>query len=131
MKNGDYILIVPPEDYPGKKYRGRYAYEHHVVWWLNTGEVVNTAVYDIHHKDENKHHNVFSNLEKKLKFHHKSGHQKPAPIVDIVCVWCGETYQLESRIYKEKIKLGQTNFFCCRSHQVSHQQTMRRKRRID
>lgn len=37
MRCGPYILIIPPPEYPGKKYRGRYAYEHHVVWWENTG----------------------------------------------------------------------------------------------
>ena len=33
MINGDYILVVAPPDYPGVKYRGRYCYEHRLVWW--------------------------------------------------------------------------------------------------
>ena len=31
MKSGNYILIKAPDNYPGKKYRGKYCYEHHYV----------------------------------------------------------------------------------------------------
>lgn len=33
VKNGPYELVIAPEEYPGKKYRGRYAYEHRVNYW--------------------------------------------------------------------------------------------------
>lgn len=31
MKNGDYILVIAPDWYRGKRYRGKYCYEHHLV----------------------------------------------------------------------------------------------------
>lgn len=37
MRNGEYELIKPPPEYPGKRYRGRYAYEHRVNWWRKSG----------------------------------------------------------------------------------------------
>ena len=33
MINGDYILVVAPDDYPGVRYREKYCYEHYLVYW--------------------------------------------------------------------------------------------------
>ena len=55
MKNGAYELIVPPPAYPGKRYRGKYAYEHRVNWWCHTGQNPdNFPDAVVHHKDEKK-----------------------------------------------------------------------------
>ena len=62
MKNGPYTLVKAPEDYPGKKYRGKYVYEHHLVWWKETGEIVPPGC-NVHHKNEIKTDNRFDNLE--------------------------------------------------------------------
>lgn len=61
MRNGPYEMVVAPAGYPGKKYRGRYVYEHQLVWWKKTGKLVPLG-FVLHHKNEHKRHNVFSNL---------------------------------------------------------------------
>lgn len=73
MKNGPYELVIAPADYPGMKYRGRYIYEHILVWWQNTGEILSDDEV-VHHKDENKRNNVFDNLEKKTRSKHAAEH---------------------------------------------------------
>jgi hypothetical protein len=84
MKNGEYIMVVAPEYYPGKRYRQRYVYEHVLVWWLNTGEVINTKTHLVHHINENKHDNIFSNLELLTRSEHsKHHHPSGADIKDI------------------------------------------------
>jgi len=40
MKNGPYEMVIAPEEYPGRRYRNRYVYEHQLVWWKNTGKLV-------------------------------------------------------------------------------------------
>lgn len=73
MKNGPYELVAAPTEYPGFKYRGKYCYEHHLVWWRTTGEIIENP-YCIHHKNEDKRDNSFSNLEKLTKSDHTSLH---------------------------------------------------------
>src|SRR5258706_5923399 len=90
MKNGDYILIIPPDDYPGKKYRGRYAYEHRVNWWKETGKNPDDVKgLQIHHKNENKHDNSDGNLESIDLVDHAKLHAKHKPIRKIICENCG------------------------------------------
>lgn len=55
-------MIVPPEDYTGKRYRGRYAYEHIVEFWKREGRLPKDG-YVIHHKNGNKHDNSWGNIE--------------------------------------------------------------------
>ena len=63
MKNGPYELVIAPDDFPGKKYRDIYCYEHTLVWWINTG-VIPKSNEIIHHKQPgNKRDNRFENLE--------------------------------------------------------------------
>ena len=45
MKNGDYILVKAPTNYPGKKYRNKYCYEHHLVYWQHYGIIPNNNPY--------------------------------------------------------------------------------------
>jgi hypothetical protein len=75
LKNGPYILIVAPPDWEGKKYRDRYCYEHHYVYWKNT-EIYPDYDNNIHHKDGDKHNNDFSNLELIKRSEHASKHNK-------------------------------------------------------
>lgn len=74
MKNGLYILILAPIEYTGVKYRGKYCYEHHLIWWKNTGEVISNK-YVIHHKNGNKCDNRFENLDKILLKDHVHLHR--------------------------------------------------------
>lgn len=75
MKNGPYELVLAPDNYPGKRYRGKYCYEHHLVYWRThcilpgPGEVV-------HHKDENKRNNDPANLELKAMSEHSAEHSR-------------------------------------------------------
>ena len=50
----EYKFVKAPENYPGKIYQfGNRILEHHLVWWENTGELVEDGEI-IHHKNENK-----------------------------------------------------------------------------
>lgn len=73
MRNGDYELIVAPPVWEGRRYRGRYCYEHHYVWWKHTGQYVGDG-FCIHHKNGNKRDNEFSNLELLSNVTHASRH---------------------------------------------------------
>jgi DNA polymerase II large subunit len=121
MKNGPYTLVVAPEDYPGKKYRDRYVYEHHLVWWKNTGEVLNTETHLIHHENENKRDNRFENLSKMGKGPHSSHHARPQEMVDLTCDWCGERFRRDARSHRSRKKQGYQHSFCSGSHQVKYQ----------
>lgn len=94
MKNGDYLLVKAPSEYPGKKYRGKYCYEHHLVYWENTGVVPNNDEV-IHHIDENKHNNNFDNLELKKKNIHNREHMtaKGRKYVILKCPACKKKFE--------------------------------------
>lgn len=119
MKNGEYTLIVAPEDYPGKWYRGRYAYEHHVIYWRSTGLIPGRGQV-IHHKNEDKRDNRPENLELITVQEHNKRHPRPRSYITVVCGWCREPFQK----WRRYVKPGQTKFFCCRSHQVREQQAV-------
>ena len=88
MKNGPYELVVPPYRYPGKRYRGRYAYEHHVVWWETTGQAVGDG-FVVHHKNGDRRDNDFGNLEVLPKGEHTGLHNQMARKSDYEV--CGTT----------------------------------------
>ena len=122
MKNGDYELIVPPEAYPGKRYRGRYSYEHHVVWWESTGDEVPRG-FVVHHKNEDKRDNRIENLELLGASAHASlhGKEKKKAMIVLTCYLCGAEFERSLRIIKNNnkraIKAGRTpRNFCCREH---------------
>jgi len=125
MKNGPYTLVKAPNNYPGITYRGerRYVYEHRLVWWQNTGEVADG--FTVHHKNENKRDNRFSNLEKLTRGEHTALHAPETPMVKLTCARCGAEFELEKRHHDFKARKGQTRFFCSRSHAISTQQTER------
>lgn len=121
MRNGPYILVVAPANYPGKKYRDRYVYEHQLVWWQMTGEVVRDG-YVIHHKDENKHNNEFSNLEHILRVAHHKIHAMLPAIAKHVCGWCGNEFEKRARVMKQRLRKSMSGkVFCCKSCQVKEQ----------
>lgn len=129
MKNGDYTLVKAPDSYPGKRYRGLYCYEHHLVWWENTGEELTTKEV-IHHKNGVKTDNRFENLEKQDKSLHSANHaaERHTGYVSCVCACCNEKFDMPLRSFKSRLKAyGHSNFCCSRSCQVKRQQSERRK----
>jgi hypothetical protein len=95
MRNGPYELIVPPAEYPGKRYRGRYAYQHRVNWWRKTGknpdEFPGTLV---HHKNERKRDNDPENLALMARGDHSSHHAKPVQFDEFVCENCSASFAI-------------------------------------
>ena len=88
MINGDYELIVPPKDYPGHLYRGKYALEHRVVWWENTGYLPGPNE-DIHHINGQKRDNRFENLELVNHAEHARNHSTIGrTMIKLVCPNC-------------------------------------------
>ena len=115
MKNGPYILIVAPELYPGKRYRGKYCYEHHLIWWKETGMLF-PKCYSIHHKNGVKTDNRFVNLELVSNNTHPVLHKKGRLLQHLICDYCHKPFTREARQIVGKLKKGQIRTFCSREH---------------
>ncbi len=97
MKNGKYILVVAPPEYPGKKYRGRYCYEHLLVWWKHTNDIVSKG-FVIHHKNKDATDNRFENLEKLSVKAHNEHHGKEHSVTKIgKCPNCKKEFIAKKR----------------------------------
>ena len=98
MKNGKYILVKAPDDFPGKKYRKKYVYEHILVYWQTYG-VLPKSNEIIHHKDENTHNNDPSNLELKSRNKHSTEHnlERKKTYVELRCPNCDKIFVREKR----------------------------------
>ena len=124
MKNGTYELVVSPLDYPGKLYRGRYCYEHHLVWWQHTGEVLGPGE-EIHHKNEHRRENRFGNLEKQggilhRKYHGQKRHEASAVV--LMCPQCDKEFKVYGHEYRTRKKQSKSGYlFCSRSCQSTWQ----------
>jgi hypothetical protein len=110
-----YILKRPPVEYPGKRYRRGYVYEHQLVWWQNTGEVVDDR-FVIHHKNGDTTDNRFMNLEKETRASHSRGHARTKKMIELTCARCGKSFARSLRSIKPRLKLGQKLFYCCHHH---------------
>lgn len=98
MKNGDYILVVAPDWYKGKRYRKRYCFEHHLVWEQYNKRPVPDG-YIVHHKDGNKFNNNIENLELMTRAEHTKLHgaQVLKKIAIVKCPSCGKIFEKEAR----------------------------------
>lgn len=114
MKNGPYELVIAPPEYPGRLYRGRYVYEHHLVWWQNTGEVPGEG-FDVHHRNKNKRDNRFLNLEKKTHADHSREHglEKSLTPIQAVCGYCEEILFIPPRKYRARMKQSKSGVLYC------------------
>lgn len=116
MKNGPYELVVAEVGYPGKKYRDKYAYEHHQVWWKKTGLTLPKG-FVIHHKDHNHRNNHISNLIIMTNSEHCTLHKtKPDTKIKLTCSYCGTEFEREKSDINFKTKIGQKRFYCSRNH---------------
>lgn len=129
MKNGPYELVIAPKEYPGKKYRNRYVYEHQLVWWQNTGELVPEDSL-IHHKNHDKRDNRFENFELKSRKEHSAEHSRERRGADVYlhCDWCTEAFSIRSKNHKYKLSIRQETFCCSVSCSVKLQLRLRRNK---
>lgn len=98
MINGDYILVVAPDDYPGVRYREKYCYEHYLVYWQEYGVLPNKDEI-IHHIDGDKHNNVPQNLQLMKRKEHTVLHNtaRLTSLVILKCIGC-QKYLFENAI---------------------------------
>ena len=94
MKNGNYILVIAPKNFPGLKYRKRYCLEHHLIYWQHTG-IIPSKTQIIHHINENRFDNRFENLQLMEKKDHSKLHrsQEGRKWVELKCPYCGKIFQ--------------------------------------
>lgn len=115
MKNGPYIMIIAPNDYPGKLYRNKYIYEHHYVWWKYKNKIIEKG-FIIHHKNHNKHDNSIENLEILSIKEHNKLHIRKTKLIELVCGYCNQKFDRKLARYKQDIKSGSKKFYCCIMH---------------
>ena len=116
MKNGPYELVHAPQDYPGKRYRGLYIYEHHLVWWQQTKTLVPIGMI-LHHKNHKKRDNRFENLELLSNSSHVVEHGKERSertLIETKCGYCGIVFKRTRRYLNMRLKLRPV-LFCSRS----------------
>jgi len=79
MRNGDYEMVLADDDYPHALYRGKYCYEHRLVWWRAHGEIPDG--FDVHHINGDKRDNCIKNLRAMSRSEHARLHalEQPRP----------------------------------------------------
>ena len=124
MKNGKYELVIAPEEYPGGKYRGKYCYEHHLVWWKKTGEIVPLG-WEIHHVNGDHRDNRFCNLRLLIAKKHRELHGrflKEKSRIKFACPQCGKAKILKGNSYRVRLKNNKMKkVFCSRNCATKYQ----------
>lgn len=88
LDSNGYFHVYKP-DYPKAVMYG-YAKRYHVVWWLKTGKTVPKG-FVLHHKNEDKSDDRFSNLELLEHGEHTRRHCEK-PLLQRVCHQCRKTF---------------------------------------
>ena len=129
MKSNGRTLIVAPADYPGTKYQGRYAYEHRVIWWQHYKDLPPKG-WHIHHINGNPLDNRIENLESISAHEHAKdrhhGGKEIATYTVLECHACKVRFEQLTRTVNFRLSKGQSQFFCCKSHQVTYQNQFRK-----
>jgi hypothetical protein len=73
MRNGPYEMVVAPKGYRGKKYRGKYVYEHRLKAEQKIGRLLKDDEV-VHHKNGVKRDNRMANLGVKTRAEHTRDH---------------------------------------------------------
>ena len=124
MKNGPYELIIAPQDYPGKKYRDRYAYEHHVVFWRSNGFVPPKG-YEIHHINGKKRDNRIENLGLLSSVIHRKEHGQEKRLrtqFKTECGFCKKPFAIQGADARNRLKKRKFGkLFCSRACGAKHQ----------
>lgn len=128
MRNGPYELVVAPDRYPGKRYRGRYAYQHHVVYWQTYGKTPSDGEV-IHHINGNKRDNTPLNLSLISVSAHAKEHAQEKSIaasVSAQCGHCGGEFKRTGAVIRWRAKNRKHGkLFCSRSCGAKHQHQLR------
>ena len=117
-----YHKVRAPEGYPGKKYVGLYTYEHLAVYWLYNGELP-PPEHHVHHIDGDHTNNHPLNLvavhrrDHSKHFHNGGKHEEPW--VELDCAYCHKKFSNLERSVRYRQSLGQKDFFCTKSCQVT------------
>lgn len=106
-------MIVCPVEYPGKKYRDKYAYEHIVEFWKKEKKLPDVGNV-IHHINGVRTDNRWENLEEIARSDHSRHHMKDVPITHGThsgyrrgcrCDECKAFHTQEHRKYRARKKL--------------------------
>ena len=114
MRNGEYEMIIAPNDWPGQRYRGRYCYEHQYVYWKKYGKIPRTNTECIHHKNGNRRDNKIENLSLISKKKHNYIHNFKGKTIALKCAMCGKDFKRPPKNINFKRSRGQTSFYCSR-----------------
>ena len=102
MKNGPYEMIVAPKDWPGRRYRNRYCYEHHYIYWKSYRQLP-SRTQCIHHLNGSRRDNRVENLVLIERAEHSKEHtaSRGHQVVRLKCPNCQILFEKE----KEKTHL--------------------------
>lgn len=127
MKNGLYEMIIAPLDYPGKKYRGRYCYEHHFVFWKKNGFLPPKG-FEIHHINGKHRDNRIENLKLVTSQEHKEIHNKirrEKTYQIVKCGFCEKSIEIRGSTLRSRMKNNSyAKVFCNRVCGAKHQHSV-------
>lgn len=114
MKNGPYTLCIAPDNYPGKKYRGRYVYEHHLKWWVKTQRLIPKG-FVIHHKNGDHRDNRIKNLQLMSEKDHRKIHselKRKFALTKTKCTMCRKLFEILKGRLKVRLRVNKRGIFC-------------------
>lgn len=131
LRYGDRIAVRAPEGYKGKKYKGLYVYEHRYMMEKKLGRLLEGGEV-VHHINGDEFDNRLENLELKTHSSHATYHslKRGKQEIKLNCSFCNKEFIRDAKNYNTKVKQGQKNFYCCRSHQVKHKAILKKGRSI-